>query len=37
MLEKLLKDWKGELQIGDKHYTSVEACNFDFKTLFECR
>lgn len=33
MLEKLLKDWKGELQIGDKHYTSVERCNFDFNTL----
>lgn len=33
MLEKLLKDWKGELQINDKHYTSVEHCNFDFKTL----
>lgn len=33
MLQKLLKDWKGEIQINDKHYTSVEACNFDFKTF----
>ena len=33
MLEKLLKDWKGELEINDKHYTSVEHCNFDFNTL----
>ena len=33
MIEKLLNDWKGELQIDDKHYTSVERCNFDFKTL----
>ena len=33
MIEKLLKDWKGEIQIDDKHYTSVECCNFNFNTL----
>lgn len=33
MLEKLLKDWKGEVQINDKHYTSVERCNFNFNTF----
>ena len=33
MIEKLLKDWKGEIQIDDKRYTNVERCNFDFKTL----
>ena len=33
MLEKLLKDWKGEIEINDKHYTSVERCNFDFNAL----
>lgn len=33
MLEKLLKDWKGEIRIDDKHYTSVEHCNFDFNAL----
>ena len=32
-LEKLLKDWKGELQIDDKHYTSVQDATSDFKTL----
>ena len=26
MLEKLLKDWKGKIEINDKHYTSVETC-----------
>lgn len=35
MIEKLLKDWKGEISINDKHYTSVERCNFDFNTLSE--
>lgn len=30
MLEKLLKDWKGEISIND---VSVNASNFDFKTL----
>ena len=33
MLEKLLKDWKGEIQIDDKHYTSVQDATSDFKTL----
>ena len=33
MIEKLLKDWKGELQIDDKHYTSVERCNLNFNAL----
>lgn len=33
MLEKLLKDWTGEIQIDDKHYTSVDVCKIDFKTL----
>lgn len=33
MLEKLLKDWKGEISINDKHYISVDACISDFKTL----
>lgn len=33
MIEKLLNDWKGEIQIGDEHYTSVEACKSVFKTL----
>ena len=33
MLEKLLKDWKGELQIDDKHYTSVQSAESVFKTL----
>lgn len=33
MLRTLLKDWKGQVQVGDKHYTSVERCNFDFKRL----
>ena len=33
MLEKLLKDWKGELQIDDKHYTSVQDATSVFKTL----
>lgn len=32
MLEKLLKDWKGEVQIDDKHYTS-KTCKIDFNTL----
>lgn len=33
MLEKLLKDWKGEIQINDKHYDSVDACISAFKQL----
>ena len=35
MIEKLLNDWKGELQIDDKHYTSVQDATSDFKTLSE--
>lgn len=30
MLEKLLKDWKGEITVDGK---IIESCNFDFKTL----
>lgn len=33
MLEKLLKDWKGEISINDKHYTSVQDATSVFKTL----
>ena len=33
MIEKLLKDWKGEISINDKHYTSVDACISAFKQL----
>ena len=29
----LLKDWKGEIDIGDKHYTSVKDAESDFKTF----
>lgn len=29
----LLKDWKGEIDIGDKHYTSVQDAESDFKTF----
>lgn len=33
MLEKLLKDWKGSIDIDDKHYTSVQDAVSVFKTL----
>ena len=33
MLEKLLNDWKGEISINDKHYTSVQDATSVFKTL----
>lgn len=33
MIEKLLKDWKGEISINDKRYTSVDACISAFKQL----
>lgn len=33
MLEKLLKDWKGEISINDKRYTSVDTCISAFKQL----
>lgn len=33
MIEKLLNDWKGELEIDNKHYTSVEDAVSVFKTL----
>lgn len=33
MIEKLLKDWTGTLQIDDKHYDSVQDAQSDFKTL----
>lgn len=33
MLEKLLNDWKGEVVINDKHYTSVQDATSVFKTL----
>lgn len=35
MLEKLLKDWKGEISINDKHYTSVQDVKIDSKTFSE--
>jgi hypothetical protein len=34
MIEKLLKDWKGEIEIGDKRYTS-ETCKIALNTLSE--
>ena len=33
VIKELLKDWKGEIQIDDKHYMSVERCNFDFNGI----
>lgn len=33
MLEKLLNDWKGELDINDKHYNNVQDAVSVFKTL----
>ena len=33
MLEELLKDWKGSIDIGDKHYTSADACIFDSESI----
>lgn len=33
MMYELLKDWKGEIQINDKHYTTVEVCVNEFKQL----
>ena len=33
MIEKLLNDWKGELEINNKHYTSVQDAISVFKTL----
>ena len=30
---ELLKDWKGELDINDKHYTSVQDATSDFKSV----
>lgn len=33
MLENLLNDWNGEIQIDDKHYTSVQDAQSVFKTL----
>lgn len=33
MLEKLLKDWKGELDVDEKHYMSVEDAETVFKQL----
>lgn len=33
MLEKLLNDWKGEIEINDKYYTSVQDATSVFKTL----
>lgn len=34
MLEKLLKDWKGQIEINDKRYTS-ETCKIALNTLSE--
>ena len=33
MLATLLKDWKGEVSIDDKHYTNIGDAVSDFKTL----
>lgn len=33
MIERFLNDWKGELQIDDKYYTSVQDATSVFKTL----
>ena len=33
MIEKLLKDWKGSIDINDKHYISVQDAVSVFKTL----
>ena len=33
MIEKILQNWEGELDIGDKHYTSIQDATSDFKTL----
>lgn len=33
MLEKLLKSWKGELDVDEKHYISVEDAEIAFKQL----
>lgn len=33
MLEKLLKDWKGEVQIDDKHYITSRHAETEFKQL----
>lgn len=33
MIGKLLKDWKGEISINDKRYTSVDTCISAFKQL----
>ena len=30
---RLLKDWKGEVEIDDKHYTSIENATSDFKSV----
>ena len=35
MIEKLLKDWKGEISINDKHYTSIQDATSVFKTLLD--
>lgn len=35
MLKELLKDWKGNIDIDDKHYTSIESCIFDSKSILE--
>lgn len=35
MIEKLLKDWKGEISINDKHYTSAQDVKIDSKTFSE--
>ena len=33
MIEKILQNCKGELDIDDKHYTSIQDARSDFKTL----
>lgn len=33
MLAELLNGWKGELDIGDKHYISIQDATSDFKSI----
>lgn len=33
MIATLLKDWKGEIEIDDRHYVSIQDATSDFKTL----
>lgn len=37
MLKELLNEWKGEIDINDKHYTNVEHAMNDFTTLSDIK